>query len=103
MHAQGGRAIDGGDPKSLPGEIMIVPSNNTDFIRYDSKFFDPLQELQFPVCPCLATMQEQVGAGFYSGIWGPMPFVFGPTPMEEYAIWRLKLDSPPNQISPDQE
>jgi hypothetical protein len=103
MHAQGGRAVDVRDPGSLPGEIMIVPSNNTDVIYYDSEFFNRLQELEFPACPWLATLQARVGAGFYSGIWGPMPFVFGPTPMEKYSIWRLKLDSPPNQITPDQE
>ena len=101
MQAQGGRAVDVSDPKSLPGEVMIMPSNNTDVIFYDHKYFDCLQELEFPACPWLATLDERAGAGFYSGIWGPMPFVFGPVPVERYAIWRLKLGSPSNSIAPD--
>jgi hypothetical protein len=95
MQAQGGLAVDVGNPMSLPDEIMIVPSNNTDVIPYDGKLFDRLQELEIVACPWLATVQDRVGAGFYSGVWGPMPFVFGPTPMEKYSIWRFRFDSPP--------
>ena len=103
MQAQGGRAVDVSDPKSLPGEVMIMPSNNTDVIFYDHKYFDCLQELEFPACPWLATLDERAGAGFYSGIWGPMPFVFGPVPVEQYAIWRLKLGSSSTSIAPDRK
>ena len=101
MQALSGRAVDVRDPKSLPGEIMIMPTNNTDVVFYGHEFFDSLQELEFPVCPWLATLDVRAGAGFYSGIWGPMPFVFGPVPAETYAIWRLKFDSPSNSLAPD--
>ncbi len=103
MQAHGGRPVDVSDPKSLPGEIMIMPSNNTDVIFYDHKFFDSVQELEYPVCLGLATLDERAGAGFYSGIWGPMPFVFGTVPVEKYAIWRLKFDSPSNSLAPDRK
>jgi hypothetical protein len=103
MQAKGGLPIDLNDPKSLPGDVMIVPSNNTDVFYYDRRFLDPLQELEIPVCRSLATMQVRAGAGFYSGIWGPMPFVFGPVPTDKYEIWRLKFDSPSNSLTPDRK
>jgi hypothetical protein len=91
MQAEGGRAVDLWHPDFLSGDIMIVPDNNTGI-----QFFPPgaaalLQELEFPVCPWLATMQGRLGAGFYSSIWGPMPFVFCSTPPEDYRIWRWKM------------
>lgn len=103
MSRQGGRAVDLVNPKALPGEIMIVPYDNTDVFFYDSRFYDRLQELEFPACQWLATLQHRVGAGFYSGIWGPMPFVFGPNPTEKYAIWRLNFDPLPKLTATDQK
>jgi hypothetical protein len=35
-------------------------------------------------CPWLSTMQKQMGAGFYSDVWGPLPFAFGFVPPEQY-------------------
>jgi hypothetical protein len=103
MNRQGGRAVDLANPHTLPGEIMIVPSNNTNVFFYDSRFFDGQHELEFPACPWLATLQERVGAGFYSAIWGPMPFVFGPTPTEKYAVCRLNFELLPKVTAPDRQ
>ena len=32
----------------------------------------------------------RAGAGYYSAVWGPAPFIFGPAPPETYQILRVK-------------
>lgn len=92
MQAQGCREVDLVDPKCLPGEVLITPYNNTDVFFYSTEFVTSLRQLDVPTCPWLSTFQGQVGAAFYSSIWGPMPFVFAPVPKEIYEVWRLKLN-----------
>ena len=40
----------------------------------------------------LATMNYDVGAGFYSNFKSPLPYAFGLVPPETYQIWRSLLD-----------
>jgi hypothetical protein len=35
-------------------------------------------------------MNGSAGAGYYSDGWGPLPFVFGPAPAEDYLVFRAK-------------
>jgi hypothetical protein len=37
----------------------------------------------------LTTMNRTCGAGYYSAVWGPLPFAFGPVPAERYQILRM--------------
>jgi len=34
----------------------------------------------------VSTMNKEAGSGFYSHLWGPLPFVLGRIPMERYGI-----------------
>ena len=99
MHARGGRDFDTQNPQVRPGEVMVIPYANTDVVFYSREFMDPIGEFELPACRWLATMQGQVGAGFYSGFWGPMPFVFGLTSPDKYEIVRLKLGRRPTTRS----
>jgi hypothetical protein len=91
MLAKGGREVDLNRPACNPGDIVILPFNNTDVFFFAPEFVVPLRQMEFPACGWLSTVQERVGAGFYSAIWGPMPFVFAPASHERYGIYRLKL------------
>ncbi|HEV7998261.1 MAG TPA: hypothetical protein VGP63_00175, partial [Planctomycetaceae bacterium] len=93
MLAAGGRDFDLSHPASKPGDILINPYNNTDVYFYGAEFLDSLGTFDFPACGWLTTVQSRLGAGFYSAIWGPLPYVFSRVPAERYAIWRLKLPS----------
>ena len=42
----------------------------------------------------LTTFNQPVGAGFYSSIWGPLPFAFGRVPPESVSVYVLQ-PSPP--------
>ena len=37
----------------------------------------------------ITTAQRELGAGFYSADWGPLPFAIGPVPPERYALIQL--------------
>ena len=46
--------------------------------------------LKVPVPPLqLHTMNAWVGAGFYSTIFGPLPFSVGERPVEGVRLWRV--------------
>jgi hypothetical protein len=42
-----------------------------------------------PVMKTFATMKSNLGAGFYSHLWGPLPFAFGKPDDGKYLIYRM--------------
>lgn len=81
------------DFKSSPlaaGDIVAVPSNNTNLLPptpEKSKLLDTFTAERFAV---LATMDQGTGAGFYSSVWGPLPFAFGHAAPEQAMVYELK-------------
>ncbi|NNL67156.1 MAG: hypothetical protein HKP30_12995, partial [Myxococcales bacterium] len=63
--------------------FFLVPRNNSYLWPIDA----PIVELRrFRGPTWCATMNADVGGGFYSSIWGPMPFAFGEAPPETYVV-----------------
>jgi len=84
MEAGGGVAYNFGQPSSLPGDKVIIPVNNTN-VKYFSKEQAKMDEnFKFMPCRWLATMSCPLGAGFYTDILGPLPFMAGKVRLEEY-------------------
>jgi tetratricopeptide (TPR) repeat protein/4-amino-4-deoxy-L-arabinose transferase-like glycosyltransferase len=77
-----------------PGEIMIMPSNNTNLVPPGSNDVDIVEVLAIKVLPWLSTDHSVLGAGFYgTGIYitrGYLPFVFGRVPEEIYYVCRAR-------------
>lgn len=75
--------------RAKAGDLVIVPSNNCNMaaIRWE---FEPVSFFDEPTYPLLTTMHFARAAGFYSEVWGPLPFAFGMVPTEGYYIRRLK-------------
>ena len=97
LEALSGKAIDLKNQKAMPGDIIILPANNTySQIKNISSFQEqnPLIQL-FEVGPYqwLTTMNYSMGAGFYSNIWGPLPFAFGLSDPEKYYAHMIKQHS----------
>jgi len=68
------------------GDIIIVPGNNTNLRRPDKRLFKFIgKDLQ--ETPDWVSVMYLRGAGFYSSVWGPMPFVFANIPPEEYKVF----------------
>ena len=70
------------------GEMIIMPSNNSNLIAPDVRDVENVAVLEFPVFPGLSTVHAATGAGFY-GAGGLLPFVFGPAPVEKYFVCRV--------------
>ncbi len=86
MQEAGAKALDFKSPHFSQGDIVIVPDNNTNLVPFNPGSYTTKRISQLPVVPFITTMQPHLGAGFYSDIKGPLPFVFGPVPNEHYTI-----------------
>lgn len=84
MEELGARAMDMRRDRLAPGDVLVCPSNNSNITypprEQTAKRFRDEQ----PVAPFAATMCQQWGAGFYSDLWGPLPFVFRRIPPDVY-------------------
>ncbi len=74
----------------VPGDVLIVPINNTNVSRKPATptiaSFEQLDYAQF----FATTMNREMGAGFYSSKWGPLAWVVAPVPPEHYLIFRIR-------------
>ncbi len=74
----------------VPGDVLIVPINNTNVSRKPAAptiaSFEQINYAQF----FAITMSREIGAGFYSSKWGPLPWEVAPVPPEHYLIFRIK-------------
>jgi hypothetical protein len=85
MEARGAKPIDVRNPDIRTGDTVVTPMNASNRLKIRAgSYID--ESFEMPVCSWLATMRAECGAGFYSDLWGPLPFVFGPTPPERYEV-----------------
>ena len=94
MEAAGGRAVDWGGARPAPGETLVVPDNNTNTFLMPRGSVSLLRVVEVPSPAVMATMNRAVGAGFYSDVWGPLPFAVGRVPPERYYVFRVTAPSP---------
>ncbi len=95
MELKGGKIIDRGQLHFVPGDVVVIPKNNSfTFSLGDNIAEHRIEFAAFPVRGLVNTMNRASGAGFYSHVFGPLPFVFGPVPLELYAILGIDGTSP---------
>ncbi len=87
MEKEGAKPLNMKQLMLYPGDIMVVPSNNTNIYALPGQYFRIIQTFTPPSLSWISTMHASVGAGFYSDIWGPLPFAFGPVPPEKYTVY----------------
>ncbi len=73
------------------GDLVVTPQNTTSTFPIPPQFVAAQEILQIDPHTHAATMA--LGAGFYSSVWGPLPFSFGRVPSEPYLFVRLKQPS----------
>jgi 4-amino-4-deoxy-L-arabinose transferase-like glycosyltransferase len=74
------------------GDVLVISSNNTGlFLANEQKDF--AQTLSYPVFPWVSAWSKSHRAGFYSDIWGGIPFAFGAIPDEEYHLLTTSVDN----------
>jgi hypothetical protein len=89
MEEKGFKALDNKKTILTIGDIVINPVNNTNVFELFPDKFSMIGKMEFPVIPWIATMQTDSVAGFYSSVWGPLPFVIGVIPIESYYFYRF--------------
>jgi 4-amino-4-deoxy-L-arabinose transferase-like glycosyltransferase len=88
MELFGARPLEQGVIASNPGDIIVVPVNNTNpFKLVEETILE--RTVEIPVPSRVATISTEMGAGFYSSVWGPLPFAIGPVPNERYYMVRV--------------
>lgn len=68
-----------------PGEIVIYPENNTAVVALPPGTVRKTDTREYRVFP-LATTMLPGRSGFYSDVFGPLPFFIGPVPNERYHV-----------------
>jgi len=86
MEARGAKPIDMRNPDVRRGDTVVTPMNGSNRIQIGGRGAYIDESFEVPVCRWLTTMRAECGAGFYSDLWGPLPFVFGPAPAERYEV-----------------
>ena len=96
MQEYGYRPFDFKDPRVSRGDVIIIPTNNTNVRGVDRRFVSPLPEIAVATHGWLSTMSLDIGAGYYSHIDAPLPFAFGTVGPERYyvAVARRSIRSP---------
>ncbi len=86
----GARAVSAGESVPEPGDVLAIPLNNTNASPPDPKQSRLLETLLVPGPTWLTTTSYEVGAGFHSSFWGPLPFVVGNVPPERVLVYVLR-------------
>jgi 4-amino-4-deoxy-L-arabinose transferase-like glycosyltransferase len=90
MERWGAKPLDRAERGMTSGDVLIVPLSNSNVSPTPPvPTTGPPEQVNYPQF-LLATMSPEMHAGFYSSRWGPVPWVFGRIPPEQYLIFRVK-------------
>ena len=87
MEQLGAQPYDQKTNLARPGETLIMPQNNSNLFAVPPGLIT--ETIDIPMPRGVTTSRGTSGAGFYSSVWGPLPFSFGPVPSETYNFIRL--------------
>jgi hypothetical protein len=94
MDLMGAAGLDLKHPALKAGDTLAMPVHNSFAFQLKPETAD-VREVITVQCPhLLTTWSEDVGAGFYSSVPGPMPFAFGHVPPEKVIVYVWKTKTP---------
>ena len=86
MDLEGAKRIDWKDIEVIPGDEMVESYSNSGVSLLPPTVLHPVRKYRFAVPALASTMSGEVGAGFYSDRFGPLPYVFGFPPDQVYSV-----------------
>ncbi len=89
MEEGGAKAIDVHTSRAAPGDIFIIPNNNTNTYHISSAIADYIGSIELPSSHWVTTESSDHVAGFYSHVLGPLPFAFESVPPERYDVFKF--------------
>lgn len=87
MEMQGSKALDSVNSPIAPGDIVVNPTNNTNVNQLPQDRFGLIHVDRVASLSWLSTSNRLTGAGFYSSLFGPLPFVIDWVPEQEYSVF----------------
>jgi len=92
MEEGGCVAFDFEKTLARPGDMIVVPLNNTNIKPLAQEALIKKYLIQLFPFRWAATMSNSSGAGFYADVWGPLPFIIGRPEPEKYYIFVVKQE-----------
>jgi hypothetical protein len=97
MNLMGAAALDMKHPVLKVGDTLAVPIHNSFIFQPKPETADVREVIAVQGPRLLTTWSEDVDAGFYSSVPGPLPFAFGQVPPENVVVyvWKIAAPTPP--------
>jgi hypothetical protein len=89
MESFGGVAIEPDQVQPTLLDIVVIPQNNTN-TNIQLPASGPDETVTIKMHAGATTVGGQIGAGFYSSLWGPLPYAFVPVPDEKYDFYPVR-------------
>lgn len=77
MQHWGAKALDFYTSRCSRGDFIAVPQLNSNLRPLPAGYVQQIDQISEPSPVGVTTMNAEGGAGFYSDMWGPLPFCFG--------------------------
>ena len=100
MEQHGAVAMDYDNALLPAGDLLVQPQNNSNVHPMPMSALRVTDDIQIPVLPFVATINEPCGAEFYSSFWGPLPYAFGPKTPEQFVVFRITQNILPPSEKP---
>ena len=103
LQLAGGRPLDKKNFAGNRGDMIATALNNTNVgvFEWPPDSVEVLDHLSRVPFPFIGTMRMRIHAGFYSDVFGPLPFALGQVPPDEFELIMLTMpdlpDPPPVQ------
>ncbi len=90
MERAGGTRTSWDGTRFTPGDMLFVPGQGSNLFPPPRNFTRLLEEVKYSTTSWLSVMSKPDGAGFYASLFGPLPFVVGPTSPERYFVFAVE-------------
>lgn len=87
MESLGGQAVDSPRVQPTMLDLLVRAENNTNQVVVQRGASAGAITIGM-ICG-VTTMRPELGAGFYSSVWGPLPYAFASVPEEQYDFFRF--------------
>lgn len=91
MERMGGEALDYENPLLKKGDLVVIPSNNSNTKPLFNHLVTLEKTFAFDGAKLFSTMNINTGAGFYSDKAGPLPYAIGNN-TEKYYLFKMIAD-----------
>jgi 4-amino-4-deoxy-L-arabinose transferase-like glycosyltransferase len=90
MELFGAHPLDLVKQNASAADLIVLPGNNSNRVSFPEGMIASGDWVTIDTKQWVTTLHSDRAAGFYSSVWGPLPFAFGPVPPEAYRLIRLR-------------